>query len=190
MLANNHVLDWGYKGLAETLDSLHRADIGTCGAGRNAAEAAAPAILNIPDKGRVLVFAWVTEDSGVPQKWAAGESRPGVNLLTNLTDRSLETIAQQVRAVKRPGDLVVASIHWGGNWGFVVTTEQRAFAHRLIDVAGIDMVHGSFIEQHVYRIDRLIDVAGIDMVHGHSSHHVKASRSTGTNLFFTAAVTF
>lgn len=149
VLANNHVMDWGYKGLAETLDSLHRAGLGTCGAGRDAAEAAAPAILNIPDKGRGLIFAWGTEDSGVPREWAAGESRPGVNLLTDLTARSLETIAQQVRAVKRPGDLVVASIHWGGNWGFVVTAEQRAFAHRLIDAAGIDVVHG------------------------HSSHHVK-----------------
>jgi poly-gamma-glutamate capsule biosynthesis protein CapA/YwtB (metallophosphatase superfamily) len=149
VLANNHVLDWGYKGLAETLDSLQRAGIGTCGAGRDAAEAAAPAILNIPNKGRVLVFAWGTEDSGVPREWAAGESRPGVNLLADLTARSLEAIAQQVHAVKRPGDLVVASIHWGGNWGFVVTTEQRAFAHRLIDAAGIDVVHG------------------------HSSHHVK-----------------
>lgn len=79
ILANNHVMDWGYKGLAETLDSLHRAGIGTCGAGRDAAEAAGPAILNIPDKGRVLVFAWGTEDSGVPREWAADVSRPGVN---------------------------------------------------------------------------------------------------------------
>ena len=31
VLANNHVLDWGYRGLAETLDTLHRAGIGTAG---------------------------------------------------------------------------------------------------------------------------------------------------------------
>jgi poly-gamma-glutamate capsule biosynthesis protein CapA/YwtB (metallophosphatase superfamily) len=44
---------------------------------------------------------------------------------------------------------VVASIHWGGNWDFDVTPQQRDFAHGLIDTAGVDVVHG------------------------HSSHHVK-----------------
>ena len=35
MLANNHVLDWGYSGLADTLRSLHQAGLRTAGAGRN-----------------------------------------------------------------------------------------------------------------------------------------------------------
>ena len=149
VLANNHVLDWGYKGLAETLDSLHRVGIATAGAGRDAGEAAAPAVLDMPGKGRVLVFAWGMEDSGVPREWVAGANRPGVNFLSDLSARSLEAIARQVCTVRRAGDLVVASIHWGGNWGFAVTPQQRAFAHRLIDEAGVDVVHG------------------------HSSHHVK-----------------
>jgi poly-gamma-glutamate synthesis protein (capsule biosynthesis protein) len=48
----------------------------------------------------------------------------------------------------RPGDVVVASIHWGGNWGYSVPDDQISFAHRLID-------------------------EGVSIVHGHSSHHVK-----------------
>lgn len=149
VLANNHVMDWGLKGLEETLDSLHQAGIATAGAGRDAAEAAAPAVLEVPDKGRVLVFAWGMENSGVPAEWAATEQRPGVNQLSDLSAASLERIARQMRAARQPGDLVVASIHWGGNWGFAVTAAQRAFAHGLIDEAGVDVVHG------------------------HSSHHVK-----------------
>ncbi len=148
-LANNHVLDWGYAGLAETLHSLHEAGIATTGAGRDAAEAAAPAILDVPGKGRVLIFAWGTRDSGVPADWAAAEHRPGVNLLPELSHLSLEAIARQVHALKRAGDTVVASLHWGGNWGYTVTPAQRDFAHGLIDNAGVDLVHG------------------------HSSHHVK-----------------
>lgn len=148
-LANNHVLDWGYAGLAETLDSLHEAGIATAGAGRNASEAAAPAILEIDGKGRVLVFAWGMEDSGIPAPWAAAERRPGVNLLPNLSRHSLETVAHSIYAEKRPGDVVVASLHWGGNWGYTVPASQRDFAHGLIDDAGVDLVHG------------------------HSSHHVK-----------------
>jgi poly-gamma-glutamate synthesis protein (capsule biosynthesis protein) len=53
-LANNHVLDWDYAGLTETLQTLDRAGIAHAGAGQNAMEAAAPAILEVPDKGRVL----------------------------------------------------------------------------------------------------------------------------------------
>ncbi|HEX9174262.1 MAG TPA: CapA family protein [Telluria sp.] len=149
VLANNHVMDWGYQGLQETLACLHRAGIATAGAGLDAAQAAAPALLDVPGKGRVLVFAWATEDSGVPAEWRADPARPGVNFLPELTARGIETIAHQVRAVKRAGDLAVASIHWGGNWGFGVSAQQRNFAHRLIEAAAVDVVHG------------------------HSSHHVK-----------------
>ncbi|MCL5023048.1 MAG: CapA family protein, partial [Nitrospirae bacterium] len=46
------------------------------------------------------------------------------------------------RGVKRQGDIVVASIHWGGNWGYEVREEQRQFAHGLIKEAGADLVHG------------------------------------------------
>jgi poly-gamma-glutamate synthesis protein (capsule biosynthesis protein) len=38
------------------------------------------------------------------------------------------------------GDIVVASIHWGSNWGYDVTPAQREFARRLIDRARIDVV--------------------------------------------------
>src|SRR5688572_12021430 len=43
VLANNHVLDWGRKGLEETLDTLHALGMRTAGAGRNAGQARAPA---------------------------------------------------------------------------------------------------------------------------------------------------
>jgi poly-gamma-glutamate synthesis protein (capsule biosynthesis protein) len=36
----------------------------------------------------------------------------------------------------------VASIHWGPNWGWDVGRDERAFAHRLLDGAGVDLVHG------------------------------------------------
>jgi poly-gamma-glutamate synthesis protein (capsule biosynthesis protein) len=148
-LANNHLLDWGPGGLLETVDTLHKAGICTAGAGGNDTEAAAPAIVALPGAGRVLVFAFATESSGVGRDWAAGRDRPGVNRLDDLSARSVDTVTRQVQAAKRPGDIVVASIHWGSNWGFGIPGEQRAFARRLIDDAGVDVVHG------------------------HSSHHVK-----------------
>jgi poly-gamma-glutamate synthesis protein (capsule biosynthesis protein) len=38
--------------------------------------------------------------------------------------------------------MVIVSLHWGGNWGYSVPSEQRRFAQQLIDKAGVDIVHG------------------------------------------------
>jgi poly-gamma-glutamate capsule biosynthesis protein CapA/YwtB (metallophosphatase superfamily) len=149
VLANNHVLDWGRKGLVETLDVLGRAGIRTAGAGRDEREAAAPAVLEAPGKGRVLVFAFGARSSGVASEWEAGKDRPGVAFLGDLDARAVDRIAERVHRAKRPGDVVVASIHWGANFGFEVSAEERLFARRLVDLADVDVVHG------------------------HSSHHVK-----------------
>ncbi len=141
-LANNHVLDWGYPGLEQTLETLAAAGIRTCGAGRTLAEAQAPAILECPGKGRVIVLALGHGSSGIPGEWGARPDRPGVDLLPDLSPTTVGRIADRVRTVRRAGDIVVASIHWGGNWGYHIPAEQRRFARRLIDDAGVDVVHG------------------------------------------------
>jgi poly-gamma-glutamate capsule biosynthesis protein CapA/YwtB (metallophosphatase superfamily) len=149
VLANNHAMDFGSKGLVQTLEILQRAGIRTAGAGHNTQKAAAPAIIDVPDKRRVLVFAWGMPSSGVTWELAAGTDRSGVNVLSDLSQEAVKTVTQQVRAVRRPGDVVVASIHWGDNWNFKILDAERDFAHRIIETAGVDVVHG------------------------HSSHHVK-----------------
>ena len=55
-----------------------------------------------------------------------------------------------MRGFNRPCDVIVASIHWGGNWGYRTRDEEIRFAHQLIE-------------------------HGIAVVHGHSSHHVKTA---------------
>lgn len=141
-LANNHVLDWGYTGLDETLEALEEAHIKTAGAGRDAAQAAAPALLKTRGTGRVIMFSFGLENSGIPSRWAASEDKPGINLLGELTDVIVRRIKEDVERVKRAGDIAVASIHWGSNWGYAIDPEEREFAHGLIDQAGIDVIHG------------------------------------------------
>ena len=142
VLANNHVLDWGRAGLGETLDTLRAAGIHTAGAGRTAPEAARPAILPVGERARVLVFAFATLDCGTGRDWAATDTRAGLALLPELSASAVAEIAARVRAVKQPGDVVVASIHWGGNWGYAIPAAQRAFAQALIESAQVDVVHG------------------------------------------------
>jgi poly-gamma-glutamate synthesis protein (capsule biosynthesis protein) len=142
VLANNHVLDWGRAGLLETLETLETVGVKSVGAGRSAAEAEAAAILRVPGKGRVLVFAFGSMSSGIPDHWAASSDQPGVHLLADLSERTVERIAARTLAVKQARDMLVASIHWGGNWGYEIPAQQRRFAHRLIDRAGFDVIHG------------------------------------------------
>jgi poly-gamma-glutamate synthesis protein (capsule biosynthesis protein) len=141
-LANNHVLDWGAAGLMETLGTLSGLGIKAPGAGRNAAEAEAPAVLERGAGPRVLVFSCGVGSSGIPLEWAAGERRAGVWRLPDLGAATVGGIAKRVQAAKREGDLAVLSIHWGGNWGYDIPAAHRTFARAVIDGAGVDMVHG------------------------------------------------
>ena len=148
VLANNHVLDWGRDGLAETLRVLHAAGIRTAGAGVDEAAASAPAILDAPDGGRVLLFAAAAESSGVPRRWRAQRDQSGVLLLDEISARGAGPLAAGIAAQRRAGDTVIVSLHWGGNWGYAIGGDERALAHALIE-------------------------AGADLVHGHSSHHAR-----------------
>ena len=77
VLANNHTLDWGRAGVAETLRVLHDAGLCTAGAGMHAGEACAPARLDSPRGSNVLVFACGATDSGVAIDWRAQAHAPG-----------------------------------------------------------------------------------------------------------------
>ncbi|MEV6815154.1 CapA family protein [Micromonospora sp. NPDC051296] len=145
-LANNHVLDFGVDGLAETHDTLLAAGIRAVGAGPTHDEAWAPARLDMAAGRRLLVWSVAAESSGVPPGWAATGTAPGVALLPEVSEAGAGALLDRIGRQARPGDLIVVSVHWGSNWGYDVDPEQVAFAHRLID-------------------------GGVHVVHGHSSHH-------------------
>ena len=82
-----------------------------------------------------------------------------MNLLSDLSLATATETARRIVALRRPGDLVVVSIHWGTNWGYQVDDEQRDFAHALIDAGACDLLHGHSSHHprglEIYR-DRLI----------------------------------
>jgi poly-gamma-glutamate synthesis protein (capsule biosynthesis protein) len=142
VLANNHVLDFGYAGLTETLVSLRRAGLSVVGAGETIDAATSPIRVSLQRKGNVLVFGFADRSSGVPENWRVGEYRAGVNLLSDLSATTARRVAERIRKLKKTDDTVIVSIHWGSNWGYDVPVEQRDFAHHLIDDGGVDIVHG------------------------------------------------
>lgn len=141
-LANNHVLDFGYRGLADTLAALSDAKIGCAGSGSDVEQAIRPAKV----AGHAVIASVGSVTSGIPARWAAAADRPGVALLPDLSDRAAAALAGRVLEPNRNGDITIASVHWGSNWGYEIDPAQVRFAHRLID-------------------------EGVDVVHGHSSHH-------------------
>jgi poly-gamma-glutamate capsule biosynthesis protein CapA/YwtB (metallophosphatase superfamily) len=146
VLANNHVLDFGRRGLEDTLDALAGARLPSAGAGRDSGDARRPVTVTVAGGRRVLIFSCGTPSSGIPADWAATTGRPGIDFLPDLSGITADDVTGRVQAAKRPGDIVVVSIHWGSNWGYDVDPDQVRFAHRLIE-------------------------GGVDLVHGHSSHH-------------------
>ncbi len=148
-LANNHILDWGRAGLIETLGTLEHLGIKTAGAGRDIEEAQRPAILEIAGKGRIVMLAFALPNSGAPLHWAASAAEPGLNLIPDLSPTSAALACEMAKRARMPGDILLVSIHWGPNWGYEISDDQRRFAHQLIEEAGASVIHG------------------------HSSHHAK-----------------
>jgi poly-gamma-glutamate capsule biosynthesis protein CapA/YwtB (metallophosphatase superfamily) len=144
-LANNHVLDFGIAGLEETLDVLAESDLDVVGAGRTADQAREPVTIDSRHTA-VSVFAFGMPSSGVPTRWSATESKPGVNVVGKPSDSAAAELFQRITKAKGAGDLVVVSVHWGSNWGYAVPSADVRLGHRLVD-------------------------AGADVVFGHSSHH-------------------
>ena len=146
-LANNHVLDFGQPGLAETLGCLAGAGLPAAGVGLDQARARHPVAVPLPHgRGRALVFSCGTACSGIPPDWAATATRAGVDLLPSLSPAAADALIARTQAARQHGDIVVVSIHWGANWGYEVPGDQVRLARRLID-------------------------GGVDLIHGHSSHH-------------------
>jgi poly-gamma-glutamate synthesis protein (capsule biosynthesis protein) len=88
--------------------------------------------------------------SGVPAEWSALDERHGVNVIESRPGDPVCSLAKAIREVRRKGDIVIVSIHWGGNWGYAIPSAQKRLARRLVDEARITILHG------------------------HSLHHVKA----------------
>ena len=140
----------GFQDLIDSLNTLDQAGIKHAGAGLDLREVQQPAILPVGEASRVIVFSLGSTTSGIPLAWSAEDDRPGLYVIETQPHDPIRTLAQQIDMMKRPGDIVIVSIHWGGNWGYKIPRDQTEFAHRLVDEAGVDIVHG------------------------HSSHHVKA----------------
>jgi poly-gamma-glutamate capsule biosynthesis protein CapA/YwtB (metallophosphatase superfamily) len=134
-LANNHVLDYGQAGLADTLAAARAARFPYVGIGMNADAAWAPYVTTI--KGTSIAVIGVSQVAELASSWVATGTRPGE---ANAIDLS-RTLAA-VRAAKRLAKIVVVFMHWGTEGESCPDANQLALAPQLA-AAGADIIIGS-----------------------------------------------
>jgi poly-gamma-glutamate capsule biosynthesis protein CapA/YwtB (metallophosphatase superfamily) len=138
-LANNHIMDYGAVGLADTIDALDADGIAHAGAGPNALGARLPAIV-VANGLRVAVLGYVaTPDEGggfSVRQWASGVDVPGVAI------GAPDAIAADVRAARAVADFVVVAVHAGDEYRRAPNATQRALAEAAL-AAGADAYIGA-----------------------------------------------
>jgi poly-gamma-glutamate synthesis protein (capsule biosynthesis protein) len=134
-MANNHVLDYGQIGLADTLTAVKAAGLPYVGIGTNAAAAWTPYVATI--KGTKVAFIGVSQVAELASSWVATPSRPGEANAINLR-RTLNA----VRAARRLAPVVVVFLHWGTEGQACPDANQLALAPKLA-AAGATIIVGS-----------------------------------------------
>jgi len=132
-LANNHLMNYGERGLNDTLTALDAAGIKYAGAGINATEAHRPKVVSANG----VDFVFLAYDAGniVPTSYEATANRPGIAIM------DIGRMAEDVNAVKKDDNVVIVSMHGGVEYAPRPSLEQTVFAHAAID-AGADLVLG------------------------------------------------
>jgi hypothetical protein len=138
-VANNHGLDFGLQGLADTIAAGTERRFPLLGIGNNAAEAFTPYRVAVRGQ-RVSVFG-VTDviDSPYEMDWAATDAKPG---LASSKFEGLDHLVATIAAWRHDSDTIVVFLHWGIERNGCPSDRQREVAQALTD-AGADIVVGS-----------------------------------------------
>jgi len=164
-LANNHMMNYGTKGLLETMKVLNEKKIKYAGAGANITEAYSPAYCSV----NALKIAFLAFCSEPPlQAERAYAKRPGLacvrafNFLCN-SPKGVQTVLapvlwdvnameEAIGMARRNSDFVIVALHW--HWVYEEVESHFKQNQDIVTHAAID--------------------AGADMVVGHGPHQLRA----------------
>ncbi|MFH8385193.1 CapA family protein [Kitasatospora sp. NPDC018058] len=135
-MANNHAVDFGADGLADTLAAKDSSPIPVLGVGHNAKEAYAPYVTTVRGAKVAVVAASQVEDI-TNQKWRAGADKPGI-----ASALDVPALVKAVETAKRQAPVVLVYLHWGEEGKACPTSAQTAVAKKLAS-AGATAVVGT-----------------------------------------------
>lgn len=140
-MANNHAVDHGRAGLADTLDILQRGTLPVVGLGSNEQEAFAPLLVDIGGVDTAIIASSHIEE-WTSQNWAASGTSAGI-----ATDLDPTRLRAAVRAAAKERDLVVVFLHWGIE-GSNCPSERQIERVAQLSEDGADIIVGT----HAHRL--------------------------------------
>ena len=141
-MANNHAVDFGADGLADTLAARAASPIPVVGIGADETAALAPAVFTVHGVS-VAVLASTQVDDFTAATFPATATRAGV--AQNV--RSNAALLAAVRAARARYDVVVVYLHWGTDYTTCPDPAQER-TERDLEQAGVDVVVGG----HAHRV--------------------------------------
>ncbi|WP_433043536.1 CapA family protein [Dactylosporangium sp. CS-033363] len=134
-IANNHALDYGRVGFADTLDAASATGMPVFGGGRNIDEAYKPLLLTV--RGVHIALLAFSQIHTLADEWKAGPSTSGIAMAWDV-----QRAVAAVRTARTEADLVIVFNHWGTETVTCPNNDQKSFAKSLAD-AGADLIIGA-----------------------------------------------
>lgn len=131
-LSNNHMMDYGQKGLWCTIEALKSEGILYVGAGQNIEQACQPIFIEHLNK-RIAILSRTSVI--VSAQIYATETKPGVAFF------DISEITKNIQSCRKYSDIVILLIHWGLEEYLYPSPHQRAIARKLVN-AGVDVILG------------------------------------------------
>jgi poly-gamma-glutamate capsule biosynthesis protein CapA/YwtB (metallophosphatase superfamily) len=135
-MANNHGVDYGQVGLADSLAAIKRSKYPVVGIGKNAAEAYRPYYVTVKDTRLAVLGATQVLDDNLIAGWTATDSHPGL-----ASAKNAPRLIQEVRKARKRADAVIVYLHWGQEMRPCPLPRQKHLANQLVH-AGADVIVG------------------------------------------------
>lgn len=149
-LANNHSLDLGPAGLAETVTHLTAVGLKVIGAGPDQEAAGRPFLITVNNLQFALLAFNAIPDPAAPDNISLQDwTRAGWDM-----DRATAAVT----AARAQADAVIVSIHWGYEYQLRADPAQRRIAGALLD-AGADLIvghHPHVVQETAVQSDRFV----------------------------------
>jgi len=143
-MANNHGMDHGEEGLADSLAIRASTGFPVLGIGADENEAYSPWITDVRGQRIGVIAANDVFDSNLVTRWTAGPDKPGI---ASAEEAHQERLADEVRRTRALVDTLVVYLHYGTETQTCPNGRQQELAALMTD-AGADIVVGS----HAHRL--------------------------------------
>jgi poly-gamma-glutamate capsule biosynthesis protein CapA/YwtB (metallophosphatase superfamily) len=130
-LANNHIMDYGEKGLLDTIRLCRKNRLSFAGAGSDLASASGLAVI----KNRGVRYGLLAYSLTFPEEFWATPLKPGT------AHPDWAQMGQDIRDARQKVDILIVSFHWGEELKSEPKKYQIDFAHHAIN-QGADIVLG------------------------------------------------